>query len=116
MTPTELGETVEVMVEFDKPVTVTGTPQLALTVGDQVRHATYSTSWRDDRHAHFEYTVQEGDFDEDGISIAANALLLNGGTITAADRTTDADLTHEAVAPERDKKSRRHQRSSRHRG
>ena len=100
----ELGETVEVMVEFDKVVTVTGTPQVALTIGDQVRHATYSTSWGDDRHAHFEYTVQEGDHDEDGISIPANALLLNGGTITAADGTADADLTHEAVAPERDRK------------
>ena len=100
----QLGETVEVMVEFDKPVTVTGTPQVALIIGDQVRHATYSTSWRDDRHAHFEYTVQEGDHDEDGISIAANALLLGGGTITAADGTADADLTHEAVAPERDRK------------
>ena len=75
----DLGETVEVMVEFDKPVTVTGTPQVALTIGDQVRHAIYSTSWRDDRHAHFEYTVQEGDRDEDGISIPANALSLNGG-------------------------------------
>ena len=100
----ELGETVEVMVEFDKVVTVTGTPQVALTIGDQVRHATYSTSWGDDRHAHFEYTVQEGDHDEDGISIPANALLLNGGTITVADGTADADLTHEAVAPERDRK------------
>ncbi len=100
----ELGETVEVMVEFDKPVTVTGTPQVALTIGDQVRHATYSTAWRDDRDAHFEYTVQEGDHDEDGISIPANALLLNGGTITAADGTADADLTHEAVTPERDRK------------
>ena len=99
-----LGETVEVMVEFDKPVTVTGTPQVALTIGDQVRHATYSSSWSDDRHAHFEYTVQEGDWDEDGISIPANALSRGGGTITAADGTADADLTHEAVAPERDKK------------
>ena len=99
----ELGETVEVMVEFDKPVTVTGAPHMALTIGDQVRHATYSTSWGDDRHAHFEYTVQEGDHDEDGISIPANALSLNGGTITAADGTADADLTHEAIAPERDR-------------
>ena len=100
----QLGETVEVMVEFDKPVTVTGNPQVALTIGEQVRHATYSMSWIDDRHAHFEYTVQEGDHDEDGISIEANALLLGGGTITAADGTADADLTHDAVAPERDRK------------
>ena len=103
----ELGETVEVMVEFDTPVTVTGTPQVALTIGDQVRHAVYPTSWGAwgaDRRVRFEYTVQEGDHDEDGISIAANALLLNGGSITAADGTADADLTHAEVAPERDRK------------
>ncbi len=43
----------------------------------------------------FSYSVQEGDRDEDGISIPANALVLNGGTITTTDGTTDADLTHE---------------------
>ena len=47
----------------------------------------------------FEYTVQEPDRDEDGISIPANALALNSGTIKlAADSTIDADLTHAAVA------------------
>ena len=100
----ELGETVEVVVEFDKVVTVTGRPQVALTIGDQVRHATYSTLWGDDRNAAFSYVVQEGDWDDDGISIAANSLLLNGGTIKSADGSIDADLTHAAVPPDRDKK------------
>ena len=100
----ELGETVEVFVEFDKVVTVTGSPQVALTIGEQIRHAVYSRPWGPDRHAHFSYTVQEGDRDEDGVGIAANALLLNGGTIKSADGLTDADLTHAAVAPERDRK------------
>ena len=46
----------------------------------------------------FEYTVQEGDRDEDGIGIPATALILNGGTIAlAADNTIDADLTHAAA-------------------
>ena len=87
-------------VEFDRTVTVTGTPQVVLTIGAQTRHAAYSMSWEDDRYAYFSYAVQEGDRDEDGISIVANALVLNGGTITAADGTTDADLTHAAVAAE----------------
>ena len=100
----ELGETVEVMVEFDKAVRVIGSPQVALIIGSETRHATYSTWWGVGQHAHFEYTVQEGDRDEDGISIPGNSLTLNGGTITAADGTTDADLTHAAVAPERDHK------------
>ena len=42
--------------------------------------------------------MQEGDRDEDGISIAANALILNGGTIShAAAPKVDADLAHNAV-------------------
>ena len=96
----ELGETVDVLVEFDKAVTVTGTPLVALTIGLETQHAAYSRSWGDDRHAHFSYTVQQGDQDDDGISIPANALSLNGGTITAADGTTDAELAHGEVAPE----------------
>ena len=100
----ELGETVEVEVEFDRAVTVTGTPQVALTIGAQTRYAAYSESWGEERHAYFSYVVQAGDRDEDGIGIAADALLLNGGTITAADGTTVADLTHAAVAPDRDRK------------
>ncbi len=100
----QLGETVEVEVEFDRTVTVTGTPQVALTVGAQTRLAAYSMSWGDDRYAYFSYAVQEDDRDEDGISIAANALLLDGGTITATDGTTDAVLTHAAVASVRNGK------------
>ena len=100
----ELGETVELRVEFDKAVTVTGSPLVALTIGLETRHAAYSSWWVDDRHAHFSYTVQPGDQDEDGISIPANALSLNGGTIMAADGTTDAELTHGEVAPERVRK------------
>ena len=92
------GETVRVGVEFDRVVAVTGNPQVALTIGTQTRYATPSTRWDDDRYVDFRYVVREGDRDEDGISIPANALVLNGGTIKlAADSTIDADLTHAAV-------------------
>ena len=100
----ERGETVRVGVHFDKVVKVTGRPQVELTIGAETRYATLSTRWGDDRYVDFSYVVQEGDRDEDGISIPANALILNGGSITAADGTTDADLTHAAVGPERDRK------------
>ena len=92
----ELGETVEVIVDFDRAVTETGNPQLALTIGGEMRHAT-SAGWGSDS-LFFSYTVQEGDRDDDGISIAANSLLLNGGAITATDGTTDADLRHDAIS------------------
>ena len=100
----ELGETVEVVVQLNKVVTVTGSPKVALTIGDETRYAAYSMSWHEDRSVHFSYTVQEGDRDEDGISIPANGLILNGGSITADDGTTDADLTHAPVGPDRGKK------------
>ena len=91
-----LGETVEVVVDFDRAVTATGGPQVALTIGTRTRHATFS-GWGSES-LYFSYTVQEEDRDEDGISVPANALVLNGGTITAAFGTTDVDLTHSAVA------------------
>ena len=92
----ERGERVQVEVRFDRAVRATGSPRVALTVGTQTRHATYS-GWGG-QSLYFDYTVQEQDRDEDGISIAANALSLGGGTIRAADGTADADLTHGAVA------------------
>ena len=42
--------------------------------------------------------MQALDADADGIAIAANAIRLNGGRITATDGTTAALLTHSAVA------------------
>ena len=101
----ELGETVVVFVQFDGPVQTTDHSefQVALTIGAETQYATL-VGWRSDHRYRFEYTVQEPDRDEDGISIPANALILNGGTITATDGTTDADLTHAPAGPERDRK------------
>jgi hypothetical protein len=92
----ERGERVQIEVRFDRAVEATGSPRVALTIGTHTRYATFS-SWGD-QSLYFDYTVQEQDRDEDGISIAANALSLDGGTIRSADGTTDADLTHGAVA------------------
>ena len=88
----ELGEQIEVQVLFDRAVTVTGTPQLALGIGSATRQADYypgtSTRW-----LAFEYTVQASDSDTDGLSVGATALGLNSGTINdARDGTTAASL------------------------
>ena len=93
----ELGETIELFVEFDRVVTVTGSPRVALAIGAQTRYAAYSAWSGQDRYLHFSYAVQESDRDERGIGIPADALELNGGTITAIGGTTEADLTHPAV-------------------
>ena len=93
------GERIQVAVTFSEAVTVTGSPQLGLTIGTETRQATYDASQSKGTLLVFTYAVQATDSDTDGISIAANALDLNGGTITlASDSTTTASLGHAAVA------------------
>ena len=100
----QFGDPIEVRVDFDRLVTITGTPQINLTVGSNTRavgitgpavHFRSRTS-----SLFFKYTVAAADSDADGISVAADAISLNGGSIkAAADGTTDADLTHTALTP-----------------
>ena len=90
------GETIGVAVTFGKPVAVTGTPQLALSVGSATRQAAYARGTGTTQLA-FEYTVVEADRDPDGIAVAANALALNNGTIADAGGAA-ADLGHGALA------------------
>ena len=87
----ELGETIEVTVTFNKAVDVGGTPQLALGIGAATRQAEYA-SGTGTTSLVFRYTVASGDADNDGLSIAANALGLNSGRIDVAGGTTDALL------------------------
>ena len=89
------------LVVFDRDVAVTttnGRPRLALTVGGSTRYATYAYPL-DGRPSvqMFKYVVQQTDRDADGISIAANSLSANGGSITLAGGTVAADLSHAAV-------------------
>ena len=92
------GDYVEATATFSEPVTVNitdGTPQLALTIGIEIRHASY-VAGSETRTLNFRYTVAEGDEDTDGLSIEAGVIDLNGGTITAD--LTPATLTHEGLA------------------
>ena len=94
----QFGEAIRVEVVFDRAVTVTGSPQLALTIGSATRAAGFvAGSDTGITTLSFEYVVQAADRDADGIGIAADALALNGGTITAADGSGAADLTHAAL-------------------
>ena len=87
-----LGEEIRVQVTFNKAVTVeamftaplnNGFPFLNLTIGSSTRRAVNkgpAESHPDPpstTHT-FRYTVQVGDYDSDGLGIAANALDLNG--------------------------------------
>ena len=91
------ADDVQVRVLFTKHVVVDtsgGTPYLGLTVGEETRRAHFVASKLN--RLDFSYTVQAGDTDDDGVSVAANALTLNGATVKAkADRETDADVSHD---------------------
>ena len=90
------GETIEVTVTFTKAVTVTGSPQLTLNVGGEDRTAGYESVTG--AAVVFSYTVAAGESDRNGVSIEANSLSLNVGTIRDSMDDTDAVLNHQALA------------------
>ena len=97
--PYALDEEIEVTVTFSEAVTVDttgGTPQIPLTVGTTTRSTT-TVSGSDTDTLVFTYTVAAGDNDADGVSIVANTLALNSGTIQSAGGA-DANLDHSEVA------------------
>jgi len=90
------GDNVSVTATFSKNVPVTGTPQLTLAVGDDNQTATYASSGNGGTTLVFKYTIQAGDNDTNGISIRANALALDNGTISDL-AGNNAIRTHSAV-------------------
>ena len=109
----EAGETIIATVTFTQGVHVTGTPQLTLEVGPEVRRAnhyprvyaaallapgnSFHLPGDEDRLVYFRYVVQPSDVDDDGISVPANALSLNGGSIRAVNDNSEADLNHDGL-------------------
>ncbi len=96
-----IGETIEATVVFDEAITVTGSPKLALTIGENRRQATFTGRSNSNTAMNFSYTVLYSDLDDDGISIDANALIANGGTIRNS-RNIDADLSLDGTAVSND--------------
>ncbi|MYE39852.1 MAG: hypothetical protein F4X27_06465, partial [Chloroflexi bacterium] len=88
-------EAIVVSVTFSKAVTVTGQPRVRLTVGERKRWARYSGA--NGATLTFAYTVKKVDADPDGISIGADRLGLNGGSIQDGDGNA-AVLSHPALA------------------
>ncbi|MCY4644495.1 MAG: hypothetical protein OXB88_07745 [Bacteriovoracales bacterium] len=74
-----LGEHIDLTLNFDENVTVTGTPRLALTVGSATRYASY-LSGSGTSGLTFRYTVQNADDDADGI-VLSPTIDLNSGTL-----------------------------------
>ena len=103
------GEMIRFTVTFDQEVTVTGTPEFNFCLGSSatvscsvgtsppaLRSAVLS-SGSGTTALVFVYEVDEGDEDTDGVSIEANRLTLNGGTIRDGSNN-NAVLDHEEVA------------------
>ena len=79
------GEHIEIAVDFSEAVTVTGSPQLHLALGDDPANlagkaAAYNRGSGTTRLV-FRYTVDSGIIDTSGINLNSNPLRLNGGTI-----------------------------------
>ena len=91
------GETIKATVTFSEDVTVTGAPQLPLRIGDNVRNAAYVAGESSSTALSFSYTVTADDSDQDGVSIDAFTLELNGGSIKRMGVDVDAALTHAHV-------------------
>jgi subtilisin-like proprotein convertase family protein len=90
------GDVVTVTVTMNEITNVTGTPQLALKIGSATQQANYA-SGTGSTSLTFTYTIAAPDTDANGISIDANSLSLNGGTLTDG-LGNNATLTHAAVA------------------
>jgi len=82
------GSVIDITVSFNNPVTVTGTPQLALNTGGTADY----TSGSGTSTLTFSYTVAAGQSTTDLDYLSANALTLNGGTIVDAISDLDAEL------------------------
>ena len=95
------GNVITVTATFDTPVVVGrqgGTPTLRIQFGDGPRGALYKTG-SGTTELIFEYTVQPGDSDPDGISIPANSIH-TGRAAIGLTSGLDAILAHKAVGPD----------------
>lgn len=71
------GQPLSFVVNFSESVTVSGSPQLSLGIGNLARNAVYhsgsgSSSWT------FQYTIQSGDSDNDGVEVSPQLDMNNG--------------------------------------
>ncbi|ADL49812.1 cadherin-like beta sandwich domain-containing protein [Clostridium cellulovorans] len=91
------GDILNFIVTYDKNVTILGgTPSLNLIIGSNTREATYK-SGSGSGVLSFSYTIQAGDLDTDGITLASNNISLNSSVIRN-NYDEDASLVLNGVA------------------
>ncbi len=91
------GDTIDITVTFNEAVVVTGMPRIGIRIGGVTRQANYARSSNGNTELVFQYTVQDGDNDADGISITQDSIRLNSGSIQDS-AGNNADLAHGFVA------------------
>ena len=81
-----VGETISLRIDFSENITFVGQPRISVDVGGETRYATLqhqgatlTPGYADS--ALFQFQVQAGDNDDDGIGLFANSLEMNGGNI-----------------------------------
>ena len=93
------GERIRVEVRFGKPVSASSIvrPRLALSIGAATRQVSAAASSGYSEFLTFDYTVQSGDYDADGFSIAAGALTL-GRVVDRGARAANLSLGRHAIS------------------
>ena len=92
-----VGESINIYVQYDEEVFVTGTPQLTLETGTTDRTINYVD--RSVSTLRFVYIVQSGDESADLDVTSSSALALNSGTIKdAADNNASLTVQHGATS------------------
>ncbi|MCK9638204.1 MAG: hypothetical protein M0R41_18205 [Methylobacter tundripaludum] len=76
-------DTVSITVAMSEATTVTGSPRLALNIGGNLVQASY-VSGSGGTELVFSYTVQAGQTDANGVSVVADSLSFNGGSLSDA--------------------------------
>ncbi|WP_268036956.1 Ig-like domain-containing protein, partial [Algoriphagus sp. PAP.12] len=89
------GMNLNFIVNFSEAVTISGSPELTLVIGGNIRAASY-VSGSGSTALLFRYTVAPGDLDTDGIELTE--LYLNGGTIQNSSGV-NANITLNSVSP-----------------
>ena len=98
-----VGEAIGIQVTFSEPVMVSGSPLLKLGLGAQLVEAGWDEEASDGTLVAFRYVVTLADRDEDGISIGADALDVDDGTIQSGIGVdANLDIGDHAIADDAD--------------
>ena len=91
-----IANRLRVWVSFTEDVDVEGSPTLAVKIGTQGRTATFSSSGAGSSSKPFDYRVQAGDEDSDGVSVDAGSIALPSGAGIKDGAGNEANLAYAA--------------------